>query len=215
MTPLRYTLRPDGPTEARLLPVLNWLLGQHLPDVEIRPQFADPRQLPQGSPKDLGEKIRLSLRLFPCDLLFVHRDAEKEDPTNRVEEIAGAVALVDGSPRHIPVVPVRMSEAWLLFDESAIRRAAGNPNGRVKLKLPAVKNLERETDPKETLKELLLEASGLNGRRLKSFAHQRAMYQLAEEIEDYSPLRLLPAFQRLETDVAEFAAEWAHTAVEK
>jgi hypothetical protein len=208
MKGLRYTLKSDGPTDARLLPVLNWLFGQHLPEVEIRPQFADLRQLPQGPPKALEEKIRLSLQLFPCDVLFVHRDAEKEDRTHRAEEIAAAMATLEDSPRHILVVPVRMSEAWLLIDESAIRRAAGNPNGRVKLKLPAVKSLERDPDPKETLEQLLREACELKGRRRTNFNVQRAKYQVAAEIDDFSPLRLLPAFQLLESDIRIFAAEW-------
>jgi hypothetical protein len=38
--------------------------------------------------------------------------------------------------RHIPVVPVRMTEAWLLADEFAIRSAPGNPNGTQSLDLP-------------------------------------------------------------------------------
>ena len=215
MKVLRYTLRPDGPTERRLLPILDWLLGQHLPDVEIRPQFADLGQLPQGPPKGLAEKIRLSLQLFPCDVLFVHRDAEKQAPKKRAEEIAEAMALIEAPPRHIPVVPVRMSEAWLLIDENAIRCAAGNPNGRTELKLPAVKSIEREPDPKATLEQLLREACELKGRRRENFNVQQAKYQVAAEIDDFSLLRLLPAFQQLERDIESFAAEWYQTVAEQ
>jgi hypothetical protein len=185
-----------------------------LPDVEIRPQFADLRQLPKGPPKGLSEKIRVSLQLFPCDLLFVHRDAEKETPKKRVEEIADAMAALDDSPRHIPVIPVRMSEAWLLIDELAIRSAAGNPNGRAKVKLPAVKNLERDPDPKVTLEQLLRDACELTGRRLRSFNVQQAMYRVALLTDDFSPLRVLPAFQQLEKDIETFAAEWLQSDAE-
>jgi hypothetical protein len=38
------------------------------------------------------------------------------------------------------VVPVRMMEAWLLIDEMAIRRVAGNPNGRIPIELPVLNN---------------------------------------------------------------------------
>lgn len=214
MNVLRYTLRGDGPTEQRLLPILTWLLNQHLQDVELRPKYADLSQLPANRPKGLTGQLRVSVELWPCDLLFVHRDAERETVEKRIEEIAEAVSAIENAPRYVPVVPVRMSEAWLLINEKAIRQAAGNPNGRMKLKLPAVKSLERIPNPKELLEELLREASGLSGRRLKSFAHQKAMYQLAMEIDDFSPLQVLPAFQRLETDVAAFAAEWANSDAE-
>jgi len=46
--------------------------------------------------------------------------------SNRVREIREAV-----THPHVALVPVRMTEAWFLHDEEAIRRASGNPNGRV------------------------------------------------------------------------------------
>jgi hypothetical protein len=61
-----------------------------------------------------------------------------------------------------------MQEAWLLFNEGALREAAGNPRGSVALELPRVTSLEGIPNPKETLHHLLREASGLSGRRKKS-----------------------------------------------
>lgn len=45
-------------------------------------------------------------------------------------------ALPAETTRHIPVIPVRMTEAWLLGHELSIRSAAGNPNGSENLELP-------------------------------------------------------------------------------
>ena len=65
----------------------------------------------------LDHKIRAALELYPCDLLFVHRDAEREPRANRVKEIQLAIQRISsdffaGRP-YICVVPIRMTEAWL------------------------------------------------------------------------------------------------------
>ncbi|MHC5613360.1 MAG: hypothetical protein ACYTXA_20770 [Nostoc sp.] len=104
-------------------------------------------------------------------------------------------------PPHICVIPVRMQEAWLLFDEAALRKAAGNPSGRQALQLPDICRLEQLPDPKDILYGLLCEASGLRGRRLKQFSVNERVHRLAELIDDFSPLRALSAFQLLETEI--------------
>ena len=98
-----------------------------------------------------------------------------------------------------------MQEAWLLFNEQAIRQAAGNPNGKEKLNLPPLKSLEKLPDPKETLHQTLRDACGLSGRRLKKFSTHQAAHHVANYIDDFTPLLQLSAFQQLEQDVVELA----------
>ncbi|MEL6582161.1 MAG: hypothetical protein AAFQ14_20630 [Cyanobacteria bacterium J06621_12] len=100
------------------------------------------------------------------------------------------------------VIPIRMLEAWLLFDESAIRNAAANPNGKCQLKLPAMKEIENIPDPKSRLSQLLKDASGLTGRRLAKFNQNRAIYLLAQDINNFAPLDNLSAFQDLISDLS-------------
>jgi len=199
MKQLRYTLHSDGSSDRRLLPLLTWLLRQHLPEYAIQPTWADLRRLPHP-PQGLGPRIARCLDLYPCDLLFVHRDAENASPDVRREEIVQALQSLSGYPHTICVVPVRMQEAWLLFDEQAIRRAAGNPKGQINLDLPPLPRLETIPDPKRTLYQALRAASGLQGRRLKAFRDAASAYRVVELIEDFSPLRMLPAFAMLEED---------------
>src|SRR5579872_4460722 len=137
MKEIRYTLLSDGVSDQRLMPIITWLLREHLSDYAIQPAWADLRYLPQR-PRTLADRIRYSIDLYPCDLLFVHRDAEREPPANRRSEIQSAKDLVTecNAVPSICVIPVRMQEAWLLIDEQAIRRAAGNPNGKQPLILP-------------------------------------------------------------------------------
>ena len=104
-------------------------------------------------------------------------------------------------PPTVPVVPVRMTEAWLLFDENAIRWAASNPNGSDPLPIP-MREVEDLPDPKDVLHEALRVASGLSGRRRQKFNVRDAVHRVGEYIDDFSPLRRLNAFQRLEEDLA-------------
>jgi hypothetical protein len=200
MNELRFTLLSDGSSDRALLPILRWLLIDFGVVLPINDTWADLRTLPKP-PQELHDRIKVALKLYPCDLLFVHRDAEKEHPTQRIKEIREALDTVRDCPPAVCVVPVRMQEAWLLFNERAIRQAAGNPNSRVKLDLPPLKTAENITDPKLTLHTALKAASGLKGRRLASFRPEVHAHRVATLIDDFSPLKTLPAFQRLAQDM--------------
>lgn len=203
MKELRYTLLSDGSSDRALIPLLTWLLRAHGVECAIQSRWADLRRVPKP-PKKLSERIRLSLDLYPCDLLFIHRDAEKEPHKVRVAEIQEAIseALKSVPVLHaVCVVPMRMQEAWLLFDEAALRRAAGNPRGRTILQLPASAQVEQLPDPKSILYERLREASELTGRRLKNFPVRERAQRVAELIDDFEPLRNLTAFGALEAEI--------------
>ena len=126
MTRLRYVLSGEGTSDAMLLPILNWLLSQHLPGTPLEPEFT--ARVREGQ-HDVANRVKRAVADYRCDLLFVHRDADNRPPLReRRDEIAQACvkSIVRSALRTVSVVPVRMSEAWLLCDELAIRRAADN-----------------------------------------------------------------------------------------
>jgi hypothetical protein len=196
MDRLDFTLLTDGSSDAILIHPLTWLLQQHC-SFGVNGTWADLRRLP-NPPKILCDRIAAALDLYPCHLLFVHRDAEGETLDRRLTEIKDAVA--DLPDPLVPVVPVRMQEAWLLIEEPALRCAAGNPNGGVGLVMPAIDRLEEIPNPKQVLYELLIGASELTGRRRKKLNPGRLAMRLGELIEDFSPLRRLAAFQHTEAE---------------
>ena len=203
MRGLRFTLVADGSSDVALLPILVWLLREHFGRIPIQPEFADLRRL-QKPPHRLFERIAKGVELYPCDLLFVHRDAERESIEKRADEIRRALkrCAIDTMPA-VCVVPVRMQEAWLLIDKSALRIAAGNPQGRQPLSLPDAKKLEELPDPKQILHDLLCQASGLRGRRKKRYIRDlgQHVHRVAEQIDDFSLLRELTAFQWVENQI--------------
>ncbi len=208
MTVLRYTLVSDGSSDQALIPILNWLLRCNGIAHAIEAQRADLWRVRMRRKPALTDKIVLGQRFYPCDLLFVHRDAEVATLISRVREIAAAVTqarnTIESNGLTVPVVcvvPVRMSETWLLFDEQAIRTASGNPIGRVQLSMPRPQNLEAISNPKKRLHSLLRKASELRGRRLDSFPAHAYALRVTNHIQDFSPLRSLSAFEALESDV--------------
>lgn len=207
MKELRYTLVSEGSSDQALLPLLTWLLIENEVALPIQPAWADLRRLP-SSPKGLPAKIKTGLELYPCDLLFVHRDADREPRETRVREIQSALSeLPMPCPPAVCVVPVRMLETWLLFDEAAIRHAAGNPRGRETIGLPRLAELEGLATPKETLHQLIRTASGKHGRRLKQLSVDRSVHLIANRLAGFSPLRRLPAFAALETELRQTIIE--------
>ncbi len=195
---MTYTLVADGSSDAVLLPILDWCLRQR-GVAQIQNQWADRLRLPRAA--TLRERLGPILELYPCDVLFIHRDAETQSPADRRHEISGAL---HGRPniRHIPVIPIRMTEAWLLADEAAIRRAAGNPNGTEPLNLPPLSRVESLPDPKTVLHEALRNASGLNSRRRAAFPATERARRVVDYIDDFSPLTALSAFKGLQQDIA-------------
>jgi len=202
VTELRYLLLSDGSSDRCLLSILTWLLRESGVASPIQPDWADLRRLPRP-PRDLPQRIRSSLELYPCDLLFVHRDAEGPAFEARKQEILGAIAQLAASVAvpAVCVVPVRMQEAWLLLDEAAIRAAAGNPAGRETLSIPPLRQLEQIPDPKEVLHRLLREASGLGARCRQTMNVRASAQRVSEFVSDFSRLRALAAFVALENDV--------------
>lgn len=202
MRELRCTLLADGASDRALIPLLHWCLLQSGVQHAISFSWAD-FSTHGRRPRTLPERLIATLDAFPCDLLFIHRDAEREPLVRRRQEILGALDAVQQQghlmPPAVPVIPVRMLEAWFQFSETAIRGAAGNMNGTMRLELPRLRDIERLPDPKRTLQQLIYQASGLSGRRLQQL--RASPVRVADLIDDFAPLRALSSFQALEAEM--------------
>lgn len=192
-----YVLIADGSSDRCLLPIIDYWLRQYFPTIIFKGESAD---FSLTRTKGLPDKLREVIDLYEPDWIFMHRDAEKaEDPIRlRSEEITEACRIVNPNQTVISVIPIRMTEAWLLIDESAIRRAAGNPNGTIRLDLPRIHQIEKLSNPKELLFDLLRKASGLSGRKLQNLNVHKARYLVAEHIQDFEILGQLGAFRHFQ-----------------
>ena len=201
---IRSTLLTDGSSDRVLTKIIDWALLEAGVRADSVSQWADLRGLPLQA--GLRSRVEKALDIYPCNLLFIHRDVEASSRSHRFAEIMTAVQGIQ-SPPYVPVIPVRMQEAWLLCDEAAIRKAAGNPLGSIVLSLPPPASIESIANPKQVVFDLLRLASEKHGRRLKQFNVQFARTLIAEHITDFGPLRMLSSFRSFEDDLRRVVEE--------
>ena len=202
---LRYTLITDGSSDKVLLNIIKWLLDDLYPKLPNKGTFADFSGL-QQKPKtgDIDERIGYAQKYYPYDLLIYHRDAETTDKNivqKRKNEVLKNIKNSNNIGNTVCIVPVVMMESWLLIDEIAIKKAAGNKNYKENIVLPPPKKLETLNEPKKILHELLKTVSGLKGRNLAKFNVNYSVHLIAENITDFSVLRELNAFRVFEADL--------------
>ena len=205
MTQIRCALLAEGNSDRALLPLLKWLLGEHGITIAGEPDFLTKSVLPSAPSehklRPLKWFIRQSLELYKPSLLFVHRDADTNQWRHRVQEIEQAYkeVIAEANTPVVCVVPVQEMEAWLMTDAEAIRKVCNKSNTQQKVTLPKLRALEKMAQPKEKLNQLLAEVSGINRSELNKAGIFAA--DIAEYMEDFAPLRKLPAFAAMEKEL--------------
>lgn len=202
---LRGLFVSEGPSDEPIAEIVEDLFS--VAGVRLNLSRPDYSRLEAKVAKDVSSRVLAGVELLGQlpDVVVAHRDADNVGASARRAEILEAVAGVDSSMYGIPVVPVRMTEAWLLLDEPALRRVAGNPNGRIRLELPSVREAERVADPKALLREKLVVAADASGRQRKRVAgrfdeHRR---QLLERLSSEGHHTRTASWTRLVADVAD------------
>lgn len=140
------------------------------------------------------------------DILFVHTDGNGDPEKARRERVAPIAQAVreSGHPpcRAVPVVPVRMMEAWALADGDALRHALGCAKSDSEFGLPSPRqNLEKESDPKSLLNHCSAVArGGRRSRRTRGGPSSGFLDRVAEAVS-LDSLAKLPSYSRFERDL--------------
>lgn len=193
----------EGTSDEGLIPHLESLCVEAGADeaMGVAPDF---RRLSKFIGNSVEAKLKAALALEPeANLIFIHRDADGRDGNRRYVQIAEAVHACACNLPIVCVVPIQETEAWLLLDESAIRRAVGRPNGSVALDLPAPSAVERLARPKERLREILAAASETTGRRLERIRQDFPLQRraLLQDLSTEGPLGQVTSWSRLRADL--------------
>ena len=206
---VRFILLCEGPSDQALESHLRKLLSHCGVEEAVGTSipFGLVRAAKTGRGNVIARKIKTVLSADPAlDLVFLHRDANAVGTAVRTKELEKIMSAVHANLEWVPVIPVRATEAWLLLDETAIRRVAGNPGGEQPLQLPKPSQVENVSDPKELLKTAITKASGKQGRRLnrvkKSFGQHRRI--LLEQLPVGGALEQVPAWRQLKQSVSAF-----------
>ena len=184
----------DGTSDRALIPLLQLLLNEHLKLPFEEPQFV------HSTSNILSEKIADAIQKFEVDILFIHRDAENENWEKRKKEIVDAIPA-GLTISVIPVIPIKMTEAWLLTDPVAIRMAVGNQHSNQKITLPKITQIEN-CDAKQVLLTALTEAKELSTQRRRKFRPEQFRHRVAELTSNLQLIRQIPSFHRLEQCLA-------------
>lgn len=180
---MRYLLWSEGPSDAGLCHLLNWLLaGLHV---------------------DVSEAVPVTKRDYPtleilfqtewADLLFLHCDADSNQegdgkgPKTRRAQLENSVNATMGNlPPFVFIVPVQETEAWLLAQTD----------------MPLA-SIEVQTKPKEKLKAILEERL-CRPLSFKEFASKRNLLwaQIVLDRGALHRLEQLTAFKQLAEDTA-------------
>lgn len=158
----------------------------------------------------LPNRLRAARKLEPdANLYFIHHDADGPDSTRAYQMISDVVVDSRLDQSHIAVVPIQETEAWLLLDEPAIRRVASKPNGRAALNLPPPHRIEATASPKERLRDALLAAAELQGRRRDMFRREFDEHRriLLDRLPVGGELERLEGWRRLRHDTAAAIAD--------
>lgn len=203
---VRFLLLCEGSSDTALVPHLRRLLSHCGASEVVGTAIAlvTVRGGPGRRGAALERKIRTVLSVeTEFDLLFIHRDSDGAGYEQRLREILQAVRGAGVEVAEIPIIPIRATEAWILLNEEAIRRVAGNPRGRQPLNLPRPSRVEQLSEPKRLLEDALVAACGHQGLRLKKFRSKFGQHRriLLEQLPIGGALDEVPAWVRLKAAV--------------
>ena len=112
MTIFRYSLVTDGSYDRVLRYPIDWLLHD-ISALVADGHWVDFRSF-RSPPQSLSDRVSVALRLYPCDVLFIHRDAERADLAARREEIEAALRAANCTTPHVCLIPVRDDRSLVL-----------------------------------------------------------------------------------------------------
>lgn len=141
--------------------------------------------------------------------LVVHADADHPTAERaRRERFDPGYALVQQCEDKIckilvPIIPVYMTEAWMLADHEKLCETIDTPMRASQLGLPVrVRQLEADAHPKETLKQAIRTATAHRSRRYRQIDLSMLYDKLASEVR-LDRLQGLTAYQQFVTDLTQ------------
>lgn len=193
---INFALIGEGTSDLNLANHLETLLVEKGFE-EVSGIAPDLRQLPTPPGNSVAEKAAAIEEHFSeINLIFVHRDADNAGYDARREEISQQTEGCQSSI--IPIIPVKMIEAWLLCDIEKIGTIIGIQADRRPNSAPKIRNIEKLADPKKALEDIICELANARGRKLdklkSNFYQHRA--RICQELETGGPVKHLPSYQK-------------------
>lgn len=202
-------LYAEGPTDERFLPVVIQRTVQRI--VERRGRnvvdVLEPMRV-SISPgiKEQAQRILDAARQTAgYHMLVIHADADHPTAERAfAERFQPGEILVqkeDISHHLVPLIPVQMTEAWLLADPEALQQVIGTKMTANELSLPVhAHQVESDPSPKQTLAQVVRQAA--TQRRHRRTVRVRDVFAPLARTISLERLQGVPAYQQFVEDIS-------------
>lgn len=207
MSVLVLGLYVEGKTDELFLPLIIERTAQQILntrrrfDVDVLPPIVLNDQI-EVKPRSYWERIVEAARFaFGYDALIIHRDADRSTRSKALQQYfhpaCGHIQKARNNgqqvcDKHMPIIPVREMEAWMLTDPNALKEVLHTRIDIVGLPEHA-SEVERIPDPKQRLNQIV--------KHINSKANLEDLYEpLARQIS-LERLGQVPAYQEFVKDM--------------
>ena len=209
MTVLVLGLYAEGSTDTRFLSPLiqrtaEKILGQYgLKVVDV----ADPIIIPKKRGRQEENILQAALDAYGFHALLVHADADYGTRERALQErIQPGFNLVSRSIQEvckdlIPIIPVRMTEAWMIADVTTLCEIIGTDIRPENSGLPNRSSLvEQDANPKDTLNQFVRRVNSTRPRSRRQIDITTRYDPLARQI-NLDKLLYVPSFKQFANDL--------------
>jgi hypothetical protein len=209
MNMLVLALYVEGNADERFLPIVvqrtaqELLLHEGRMVVDVLPPYVVVPDEPQ--PDRATAILAVARQTAGYHALIIHADADHPSPERALgERIQPGLARITAACQAgesvcdiaVPLVPVQMTEAWMLADAEALRVVIGTRLVSQQFGLPArARDLESDPDPKQTLHEVVSRALADRPRRRRRLDRSDLDEPLARQIS-LARLAEIPSYQQ-------------------
>ncbi len=215
MTTLALAIYAEGRTDERFLPIVIQRTAEQILSQRGRTSVDvfgpvvlnhDIERTSQGRAERILEAARRSAGYHA---LIVHADADYPSPDRATKErIQPGFDLVRRAKESVchqllPIIPVQMTEAWMLADPEALQQVIGTSLGAQALGLPAhAHQVESDPNPRQTFSQALQNALAHRPRRRRRIDLGTIYEPLARQI-NLERLGTVAAYQQFVHDMIE------------
>lgn len=213
MSILSLAVFAEGRSDERFLPIIiqrtaEKIIAKRGHDTT---DVLEPQVVPK--PKDANGRdqciLAVARQTSGYHALIIHADADQRTAERALSErINPGVELARqaGINHHcIPLIPVRMTEAWLMADPEKLLETIGTNTTAAELNLPTHPHeVETISNPKASLNDILRQAKT---RRRKAQVKIKDIYEPVARTMDLERLWSVPAYQQFVEDISQALVE--------
>jgi Domain of unknown function (DUF4276) len=198
-------LQVEGSTDERFLAEIIRRTLEKL--VAYKYDVLEPRTLNLAAQEKDRQILEAAKKAYNYDILIIHADADDSTRTKAYNErfLPGANLVkqekVEEVCRQIvPLIPVRMIEAWMLADQKTLLEEIGIDISKVTVSLPRTpKGAEKTLTPKQTIESILAEVNKnrTSNRKIKL----GTLYEPIATKISLEVLEKLPSYQQFQKDL--------------